>query len=114
MDRRDSQKRREAGREALPADDQTAILFLEPRKRALGSEAGHIALDRSPTWGLGLPYPFWNLRPDASCAQLPAQGFAVYPLSVAMTFRRFRGPPACRSGAGPHPAGGSPGPARRH
>ena len=77
MDSRNRQKRCEACREPLPADDQPAVLFLKPGKRPLGLEAGHVSRDWSPSWGLALPDPPGNLSPDAPGAELPAQRVGV-------------------------------------
>jgi hypothetical protein len=39
MNHRDGEKHVEAGRETFPADDQSAVLALEPRKRPFGLKA---------------------------------------------------------------------------
>src|SRR5919106_7062837 len=77
MDDGNGQKRVEAGRETLPADDKPTILCLEPGEGAFGLESRNIHLERSASWFSGLPDPFRQLSPDASLAELLAQGFRV-------------------------------------
>jgi hypothetical protein len=72
MDNGDGQKRGEADRATLPADDQATIFFLEPGECALGLESWDIDLERS-AWGLsGLPDPCRQLRTEAASAELLA------------------------------------------
>lgn len=52
MDGRHGPKHCEAGREPLPADDQTAVLLLKPGKRPLGLEAGMSRLSGCPCGGV--------------------------------------------------------------
>jgi hypothetical protein len=64
MDRGDRKKRLKARRDTLPADDQAAILLLEPGKCPLGLEPWHHFFDRSTPIFLGLPDALGDLRPD--------------------------------------------------
>ena len=66
-----------AGRNALPADHQTAILFLEPGKGPLRLESRDDFFDGSPPIFLGLPDPLWNLRTDTSLSQLLPERFGI-------------------------------------
>jgi hypothetical protein len=72
MDDGNGQKRVEADRATLPADDQATVFFLEPGEGALGLESRHIHLERSAAWLSGLPDPFRQLGMDAASAELLA------------------------------------------
>ncbi len=71
------QKRVEADRATLPADDQATVFFLEPGEGALGLESRHIHFERSAAWLSPLPDSFRQLGSDAASAELLAQGFGV-------------------------------------
>ena len=66
-----------AGRNALPAAHQAAILLLEPGKGALGLKPWHHFFDRSAAIVLRLPDPLRDLRPDPTLAQYLPQGFRI-------------------------------------
>jgi len=68
------EKRVEAGRETFPADDQAAVLPLEPGERLLGLEAQDLLIDRAPTRLSGVPHPFGELRSDPASAQASVAG----------------------------------------
>src|SRR5918997_1059128 len=76
MDWSNDQKRVEADRETLPADEAT-VFFLEPDKRPLGLESRHIHLEQSASRLSGFPDPFRHLGTDASGAELLAQSSGV-------------------------------------
>jgi hypothetical protein len=75
-----SEKRVEAGGQTFPADDQAAVLALEPGKGALGLEARDILFDRTPTRFSGLPHPFGDLGADPALAEAPAEVFGIIAL----------------------------------
>src|SRR5262249_32607889 len=77
VDRGEGQKRLKAGRNALPADHQAAILLLEPGKGALGLKPWYHFFDRSAAIVLRLPDPLRDLRPDPTLAQYLPQGFRI-------------------------------------
>jgi hypothetical protein len=89
MDDGNGQKRVEASRETLPADDQATVFFLEPSEGALGLEAWHIHLQRSAARLSPRPDPFRQLGPDASLAELPAQGLGVIAFVCCKDLRTF-------------------------
>src|SRR5687768_11026398 len=86
----------------FPTDDQAAILFLEPGKGTLGLKAWNVLLDRSPTWGLALPDPFRDLRPDAAAAELLTEVLRIIALVGDEDVRPF---PGASTPAGPHTDG---------
>jgi hypothetical protein len=69
MHHRHGEKCVEACRETLPADDQAAVLALEPRKRPLGLEARNILFNGSPTSLSVFPDAFRDLGANTSFAQ---------------------------------------------
>ena len=77
MDRSKSQKRLKAGRNALPADHQTTIFLLKPRKRALGLEPWDHCFDRSAPGFLRLPDALGDLCPDTPLPELLPQRFRI-------------------------------------
>jgi DNA methylase len=77
MNHRHGEKRVEACRKTFPADDQTAVLALEPGKCPFGLEARNILVDRPPTRLSGLPHPFGDLRADPPSTEALAQVFGV-------------------------------------
>jgi hypothetical protein len=91
MDGSDGEERRKTCREALPTDDQAAILFLEPGKGSLGLETRHVDFDRSAAWFLGGPDAFGDLRPDTTLAQMLTQVFGVIALIGGDDFWAFTG-----------------------
>ena len=96
MDHREGLKGLAAYSQTFPTDAQPAILFLKPGTRALGLEAWALLLDRFPTGGsvfqtrVGV---YAQIPPLRSCWR---RALASYPLSIAMTCRRFRGRPLHR------------------
>lgn len=94
MDDRHGQERVEADRVTLPADDQAAVLFLEPGEGALSLESRHIHLERPTARLAGLPDPFGPLGTDASAAELLAQGFGVIACIGRQHLRTFARPAA--------------------
>jgi hypothetical protein len=76
----DCEKRVKAGAETFPADNQAAVLALQPRKRSLSLKAGDILFEGAPTWFFDFPDPFRNLRPDPALPEAMAEGFRVVPL----------------------------------
>ena len=91
MDDGNGQERVEAGRQALPADDQAAVLFLEPGEGALRLESRHVHLERSTPRSAGLPHPFRQLGADTSMAELLAQSFGVIALICRQDLWTFAG-----------------------
>jgi hypothetical protein len=77
MDRGDDQKCRKAGRETLPAHDQTAVLLLKPGKGPLGLETRHLDLDGAAARFLDFPNSLRNLRSDAPFTEVPAEVFRI-------------------------------------
>jgi len=77
VDRRNRQQRLKAGRDALPANDETTLLLLKPGTRALGLEPRHHFFERSATVFLGLPDPLRDLRPDPALPSLLPEGFRL-------------------------------------
>ena len=89
MDRRQGQKRLKAGREALPADDQPTIFFLEPRKGAFSLKARDQLFDGPATRFLGLPDPFGHLGADTALPELLTQGLRIIPFIRREHFESF-------------------------
>jgi hypothetical protein len=89
----DREKRGEAGAETFPADNQAAVLALEPCKRSLSLTAGDILFEGAPTWFFDFPDPPRNLRPDPRFRRQWRRAFASYPSSVAMTLSHLCGLP---------------------
>jgi hypothetical protein len=69
----DCEKRVEAGDKTFPADNQAAVLPLEPGKRPLSLEARDVLLEGAPTRLLGVPDPFGHLRPDPAFPEAMAE-----------------------------------------
>src|SRR5918999_5356090 len=90
-------KRVEASGETFPADNQAAVLALEPRKRPLGLITGHILFDRPPPRCAALPYPFGNLGPDAASAETMPKVCGVIPLIHCQHLGSFTRSAACAS-----------------
>ncbi len=84
-------KRRKAGGETLPTDDQTAVLLLKPGQGPLSLETRHRDLDRAAARFLGFPHAFGDLRPATTFAQLLAQVFGVIPCIGSDDLRPFAG-----------------------
>src|SRR5882724_7173509 len=99
MDSCQGQKRRKAGRKALPADHQAAILLLEPGKRMLSLEPGHRLFNGSAAGFLGLPDALGNLRPNATPPEPLPQGFRIVSFIGGKDFETFAG---AAPGARPH------------
>src|SRR3954454_4135145 len=77
VDRGDRQERLEAHGNALPSDDQAAILLLEPGKGPLGLESRHHLLHWSAPVFLRLSDPLRDLGPDATPPELLTQRFRI-------------------------------------
>ena len=84
----------EACRETFPADDQAAVLALEPRKRPLGLEAWDVLVHGAPTWLSGVPDSCRELGADTPWAEALAHVFGVIAL-----IRRQHLEPLARSAA---------------
>jgi hypothetical protein len=98
MDRCQGPKRRTAGRQALPTDDQAAILLLEPGQRPLRLEPGHRVVDGSPAGRLGFPDALRDLRTDPPPPELLPQGFRLRAFSRGQDVETCAGaPPGARS-----------------
>jgi hypothetical protein len=80
MDHRHREKGVEAGREAFPADDQAAVLALEPRERPLALEARDLLFHGAPTRLSVFPGAFPDLGPDPAAAELMAGILGIIPL----------------------------------
>jgi len=80
MHHRDGEKRVEAGGETFPADDQAAVLPLEPGKCPLGLVARDVLFDWPPARVAVLPHAFGNLGPDTASAQTMTEVFGIIPL----------------------------------
>jgi hypothetical protein len=79
MHQSNGEERIEAGGAALPADDQPAVLALEPRERPLGLKARDSLLNRSSARLSGLPHPFRDLGSDPASAESMTQVLSVIP-----------------------------------
>src|SRR5215211_6971846 len=77
MDRSKSKQRLKACSDALPTDDQTAILLLEPGKGALRLKAWDNLFDRSASVFLRLPDALRDLCPDTPLPELLPQRFRI-------------------------------------
>jgi hypothetical protein len=80
MNHGDGEKRIEACGETFPADDQAAVLPLEPRNCAPGLEARGILFNWAPTRPSGSPHPFGELGPDPASAESMTEVFGLIPL----------------------------------
>src|SRR5215831_6757192 len=93
MDRSKSKKRLAAGRNALPADHQTTIFLLKPRKRALGLEPWDNLFDRPAPVFLRLPDALGDLRPNAPLPELLPQRFRIIAFICCDDLEPFAGAP---------------------
>jgi hypothetical protein len=75
----DGEKCVEADRETFPADDQAAVLPLEPCKRPLGLEARDGLFDGAPPRLSGFPYTLGDLGPDPASAESMAEVLSIIP-----------------------------------
>jgi hypothetical protein len=73
------EKRVEAGCQTFPADNQAAVLPLEPRNCALSLEARDVLFAGPPTRLFGFPDPFGDLRPDTAFPEAMAESLRVVP-----------------------------------
>ena len=72
-------ERIEAGGAPLPADDQAAVLVLEPGKRPLGLVARDSLFYGAPTWLAVFPHAFGDLRANPSLTKAPAEVSSIIP-----------------------------------
>jgi hypothetical protein len=91
MDRGDRKKCIEAGSDTLPPDHKATIFLLEPSKCALGLKPRHDFFDRSAQVFLGLPDPFWDLRPNTALPSLLPEGFRLIPFLCRDDLETFAG-----------------------
>jgi hypothetical protein len=80
MHHSESEKRIEASGQTFPADDQTAILALEPGKRPLGLVARDLLFDRPSPRLAAFPDAFGDLRANPACAEASAEVFGIITL----------------------------------
>src|SRR5215471_4752568 len=93
VDRGDCQKRVKAGRNALPADHQAAILLLEPGKGALGLKSWHHLFDRSAALLLRLPDPLRELCPNTALPYHLTEHFGIIAFICRDDLETFPGAP---------------------
>jgi hypothetical protein len=84
----------EACRETFPADDQSAVLALEPGKRPLGLETRDVLFHGAPPRLAVVPDAYGDLGADTPFPKALAQGFSVIAL-----IRRQHLEPLARSAA---------------
>ena len=94
MHHRNREKCVEACRETFPADNQAAVLALEPRKRPLGLEARDVLFHGPPTRLSGFPDSFGELGADTPLTKALAKVIGVISL-----IRRQHLEPFARSAA---------------
>ncbi len=73
----DDEERIEAGSKTLPADNQSAVLALEPCERPFGLKARDALFDRSAAWATSLPHPPRDLRANPACAEALAKPLGI-------------------------------------
>jgi hypothetical protein len=79
MQQGDDEKCIEAGGQTFPADDQAAVLPLEPGKGALGLKARNVLPEGTPTWFPGVPHPLGNLGPNPTFPESLAKICGIIP-----------------------------------
>jgi hypothetical protein len=80
MNHREGEERIEVGGEPFSADDQAAVLALEPCKRPLGLVARDIVFDRPSPPLTAFPDSFGYLGANAACAEATAEVFGIIAL----------------------------------
>ena len=80
MNHGDGDKCSEAAGETFPADDQSAVLPLEPRKRPLGLKARDVLFHGAPTRLSMFPDSFGDLGADTPFAKAMAKVFGIIAL----------------------------------
>jgi hypothetical protein len=91
MDRGHGKKRRQAGCQTLPTDDQTTVLLLKPGEGPRRLETRHVHLAGSTARLLGLPHACGYRRSDATGAQLLTEVFRIIACSGGDNLRPFPG-----------------------
>jgi hypothetical protein len=77
MHHRNGEKRVEASCATFPADDQSAVLALEPRQRPLGLAARDVLLKGAPTRLSVFPHPVGELGAKTPLTKAMAKVFGV-------------------------------------
>ncbi len=77
MNDSDDEKRIEAGSKTLPADNQSAVLALEPGECPLSLKARDALFDRPAAWPPSLPHPFRDLGANPACAEALAKPLGI-------------------------------------